>query len=140
MLTVTVSAWVVVSLVGGAPSSAKEGTTQTELNEQSCARYKYSDAELNKVYREVLELKQADANLLGRLKAAQWAWMKFRDARLGELFPDTSPARAYGSMYPSCRCGELEELTRARIAQLREWLDAKEDICAGSRTPSGPEP
>lgn len=48
-------------------------------------------------------------------------------------FPEPEPG-SYGSSYPMCVSAYKAELTRARIRELRRWLDGIDegDICGGS--------
>lgn len=108
--------------------------TQADLNDQACAAYKQADAKLNAVYKQILGKYKADATFIASLRAAQHAWLAFRDAHLASVYPATDKQSAYGSIYPTCACGVLADLTQARTAQLQVWLKGSEegDTCAGS--------
>lgn len=120
-----------VVLLAAAPARAQ---TQADLNDQACGVYKQADVQLNAVYQQILAKYKADATFLVSLRAAQRAWLAFRDAHLESLYPDKDKRTAYGSIYPTCACGVLADLTHARTAQLQLWLDGGEegDTCAGS--------
>ena len=80
----------------------------------SCAdsAYHRADADLNRTYRRVLtRLSHADR---AKLRAAQRAWVRFRDAQC------TFEAAAYdgGSMQPMVESLCLESITRARERQV----------------------
>ena len=106
--------------------------TQAELNRDACATYKNADAEMNRTYKQVLDKYQLDNVFIEKLKTAQRAWIKFRDADLESLYPNTPSA--YGSINPMCRCIALAELTTERTKSLKRWIDGVEegDVCAGS--------
>lgn len=108
--------------------------TQAEMNEGACAKYSKSDAEMNAVYRQVLNNYNSDAVFIAKFKAAQRAWVAFRDAHLESLYPEPNKLQAYGSVNPVCRCGVLSELTAERTKQLKQWLNGAEegDVCSGS--------
>ena len=123
-------------LILAAACSATGGTvaqTQLELNQEACDEYKKADAELNKVYNQILREYQQDKVFVQKLKAAQRAWIAFRDAHLASLYPNPHPG-FYGSVNPMCRCLRLAEWTTERTKVLREWIEGIEegDICAGS--------
>lgn len=118
-----------VGLSAGAPAQA-----QDESERKSCDEYRRVDGELNRAYQIVLEKYKADALFVEKLRAAQRAWLAFRDAQVEARFPARDPRRAYGSAYGMCRCEELTELTRQRTDQLLDWSRGREagDVCAGS--------
>ena len=97
---------------------------------------KEADDELNRVYRLVLAKFANDKVFIGKFKAAQRAWLVFRDAQLAALYSDTDPTITYGSSHLMCYANEKADLTMARTKQLREWLDDQVDgdICASSIT------
>ena len=88
--------------------------SQHEMNRQAEADFEKADAELNRVYKKTLS--DLDAEGQKKLKAAQRAWIAFRDTQAE--FDADSEARG-GSMYPMIYYGGLARLTRERIKQLR---------------------
>jgi len=88
---------------------------QHTMNRQAEANFEKADAELNKTYRRFLaDLKDPEAQ--AKLKAAQRAWIAFRDAQAE--FEADQDARG-GSMYPMLFYANCADLTRERIKQLR---------------------
>ena len=121
----------IVFVAVGPRSSAQ---TQSEMNAGACEKFAAADAELNRIYQQVLVSKSKDANFVTVLRGAQAAWIAFRDAHVKSVFPDPDP-RTYGSVYPMCRCNVLEQITRERLKELRRlWIDGLEegDVCCGS--------
>lgn len=108
--------------------------TQGEMNEDACAKHKKGDTEMNAVYRQVLTKYKSETVFLVKFKAAQRAWVAFRDAHLESLYPEANKLPAYGSVNPMCRCSVLTELTAERTKQLKQWLNGAEegDVCSGS--------
>lgn len=107
--------------------------TQTEMNTAACTARDASDRALNTAYRGALAAAPTD---LGRrrLRDAQRAWVRFRDAEVAALFPlapGANPRTEYGSIYDLRVCGEQARLTDARTAQLREHAR-----CAGGGDPT----
>ncbi len=107
---------------------------QTSTNQNICSRYKSTDAEMNKVYQQILSEYKQDSVFLQKMKTAQRAWLAFRDAHLDSLYPAENKLRAYGSVNSDCRCLALEELTAKRISELKKWTSGlpKGEVCAGS--------
>jgi uncharacterized protein YecT (DUF1311 family) len=117
-------------------------TAMTQYAMNTCARRELdkADRELSRIYRELQIRYRDDADFIGRLKIAQQAWLKFRDAQLAMKFP---PHRGepyyYGSVLPMCDGLYLQQLTSDRIAMLKEWLTGSDDgdVCAGSLKSAG---
>ena len=108
--------------------------TQLQMTDEACQKFKKADAELNRVYQQILSANARDANFTKAFREAQRAWISFRDAQVKAIYPDPSP-NAYGSINPMCRCGVLEEITTQRANELkRRWIDGSEegDACVGS--------
>jgi len=90
--------------------------SQSQMNRDAQDSYKKSDAELNKVYKQLISIiskEQKDA-----LIDAQLAWIKFRDANSACW---ASPNKG-GSIYPLIYFGRMKEMTEARTAELRELI------------------
>lgn len=96
-----------------------DGPTQREINSQADRRRAMADRELNQVYTRLMA--QASPDGAKRLRAAQRAWIAFRDldcaARAGSRG---------GSFYPTSLSLCLEEVTDARTKALRAELDCAE--------------
>jgi len=107
--------------------------TQLDLNDQANASYKKVDKELNTVYQQIMTEYKSDTEFIKNLKATQRIWIKFRDSELLMKYPEREFGY-YGSMHSVCVSDYLEELTKARIKTLKQWLDGAEegDPCSGS--------
>lgn len=108
--------------------------TQADLNRDACAAYEKADAQMNSVYRQILNQYKTEAVFIAKLKTAQRAWVAFRDAHLESVYPEPNKLAAYGSVNPMCRCKVLAELTADRTKALKKWLDGIDegDVCSGS--------
>jgi len=89
--------------------------SQAEMNQEAAANFKKADAELNRTYSMLLA--SLDDEARAKLKAAQRAWVVFRDAE-AEYQMDAE-ARG-GSMASMIYEGTRARLTKQRIAQLKE--------------------
>ena len=105
----------VVAPQGGKHPCENAGS-QFEATECSAREYKRADAELNRVYQQVLE--QEDKDGQARLKTAQLAWIKFRDTECeyesGEYIG--------GTIRPMVENFCLTSVTNDRTNQLKEIL------------------
>ena len=110
--------------------------TQAEMNKEAAINYKKADAELNKVYQQIMKEYADDPTFLDALRSSQRNWITFRDSELKMKYPDREPGW-YGSIQPMCDSYYLAELTNERTAKLRAWLTGTEegDVCAGTVRP-----
>jgi uncharacterized protein YecT (DUF1311 family) len=108
--------------------------TQSRMNQDACRKYQETDAEMNKVYQQVLTEYKKDTAFIQKLKTAQRLWVAFRNAHVESLYPKQNKLAAYGSTHPTCRCLALTEITAARIEALKRWIIGGEegDTCSGS--------
>lgn len=104
------------------------------MNRDACDKYKKVDAKLNDIYRQILNDYREDKIFIEKLKAAQRAWLVFRDAHLASIYPAADARLQYGSVNPICQCIMLEGLTQERAKMLQQWIDGtmEGDVCAGS--------
>jgi uncharacterized protein YecT (DUF1311 family) len=105
----------------GGQHPCEQAGTQYEATQCAGREYKQADAELNKVYQQVL--KQEDKNGQARLKAAQLSWLKFRDTECEYEAGDYMG----GTMRPMVAAFCLAAVTNERTKQLKEILRAKAD-------------
>lgn len=116
------------------PNCYDKAQTQSELNSCASDEYTRTDTELNRLYKEILQKYKDDPKFIAKFREAQRVWLKYRDAEFEAKFPHMDEARYYGSIFPMCAAQYRAELTRERIAKLREWLNGTEegDACSGS--------
>jgi uncharacterized protein YecT (DUF1311 family) len=132
MQKIVVLVWVLVC-----SWSHTQAQTQAQQNATTCQEWEQADKKLNVLYKQVQTLYASNPVFLKAFKASQVAWLKFRDAQEEALYP-TQPGQpkrvTYGSVYPSCNCAVLTDLTTARNRQLQLWVDGIEegDVCSGS--------
>ena len=123
---------VALSFAGVQASSSENSQTQLQMNEASCAEYKQTDREMNRVYLKIVSDYRGDPVFIKALKKAQLAWLHYRDAHVDSIFPGA--ASQYGSVSTMCRCGSLSEITKERTQTLNRRLEGIEegDVRAGS--------
>ncbi len=112
-----------------ADDSCASANTQTELNQCAAQAYQAADDELNAVYQTVVSRLEDNSASLEKLRAAQRAWIGFRDAECAF----ESSAVEGGSAQPMVRNGCLETLTAERTEQLREHASCEEGDLSCSR-------
>ena len=89
---------------------------QHELNRCAARARDRADAELNKLYQQLM--KDAGVTERAKLRAAQLAWIKFRDAHCDY----ESVGNTGGSIYPMVVSFCLARVTTARVKQFQEIL------------------
>lgn len=108
--------------------------TQLEMNAEAHHELKLSEQTMDSVFRAVVEKYDDSPEFISRLKKAQEAWTRYRDAHLESMYPGKNKRVTYGSVYPLCASNLLVQLNNQRTEQLKKWLDGIEegDVCAGS--------
>lgn len=120
------------------PCSAK-AKTQGELDDCAAEEFKQADAELNRVYKQLLAKSSEDRPFAQKLRRAQRAWIVYRDAHIDSRYPERC---RYGSVHTMCYFHALRQITEQRIKSLREIFEDR-DICAsyiGEVEPCGTQP
>jgi uncharacterized protein YecT (DUF1311 family) len=129
---------VLVSLLSGEQSNKrtfsdcdKSAKTQADLTECAGNDLKSADDELNATYQQLLKKAAGDPFALRKIKAAQRAWVAFRDAQIEAFYPAEDKQKEYGTVFPMCADLRLADLTRERTKMLKETLNSVEgDVCA----------
>jgi uncharacterized protein YecT (DUF1311 family) len=96
--------------------------TQAEMNACASAEAARADKELNRVYGQVLSKAGASSEAGAKVKAAERAWLTYRDAYLDATFPAKDKATEYGSMYPLDAALLRAKLTQQQIIALQDLL------------------
>jgi uncharacterized protein YecT (DUF1311 family) len=122
--------WMVIVSV----STGSTDHTLITTGQEGCQAYKQSDAELNRVYLQILNDYKQDTVFTDKLRAAQRTWIAFRDAHVESLYPAKDKNARYGSIYSMCQCLALKELTDHRVSELKKWIEGvpEGESCAGS--------
>lgn len=99
--------------------------TQSEMNICAKKEFAQADKELNDAYKSLIKKESDDALFIGKLKVAQNAWLKFRDAEIEARFscPETDVQICWGTMYYMLMLSRKAALTRERTAHLRQILN-----------------
>jgi uncharacterized protein YecT (DUF1311 family) len=96
--------------------------TQLEINQCRAQEYQKADAKLNEAYKPLLAALDDEHQVL--LKAAQRAWLAFRDA---ECQLQASQAM-HGSLESFLQSTCLQALTEARIKDLKDLRETLHDF------------
>lgn len=96
--------------------------TQVMMNECANEAFKKSDSELNAIYKQINQRLKGDGDKTKMLIAAQREWVAYRDAECKFSASGVSG----GSVYPSVYAGCLDNLTKARIGDLKNYAACRE--------------
>jgi len=94
--------------------------TQLEMNVTANAKYKKADAELNKVYKQLMAI--LDQNEKPLLIQAEKDWVKYRDSHCKFEASQYEGGSIQPLIYSTC----LEELTRKRIAEIKASIKERD--------------
>ena len=98
----------------GVQTQAGRRQTQLEMNQEAHRNFEKADKDLNLVYSKLS--KALDAKRRAKLKEAQRAWLKFRDAESAFWASEMEG----GSAYPMLYSGTQANLTKKRTKELKE--------------------
>lgn len=109
-------------------------STQAGMDASANTGFAAADRQLNKVYQEVLKKHAGDTEFTTRFRAAEKAWLAFRDAEVAAHYPARDALTEYGTAYPMCVADLKTRLTLQRIKELQAWVNGAQegDVCAGS--------
>jgi uncharacterized protein YecT (DUF1311 family) len=93
------------------------------MNRCASEEAKRADDELNATYRTLLSKAAAQPEAVAKIKAAERAWVAYRDAYIDAMFPAKNKQAEYGSAYPMLVNLIRAKLTRQQIAALKDLLD-----------------
>ncbi len=117
-------------------SCMDKAKTQFDMNQCARREFEKADKELNRLYQAILTEYADDKLFIEKFKAAQRAWIRFRDSEMEALFPvqNKNEVYNYGGVYPMCCSIWMENLTQDRIEQLKKWSGKIDegDVCSGS--------
>jgi uncharacterized protein YecT (DUF1311 family) len=118
----------VISFACSAQDSAEYRACSDKANTQSemtaCASDEAArvDAKLNTTYRALLARVASQPEALAKIKAAQRAWIAYRDAFIEATYPAKDKATEYGSIYPLDVALLRARLTQRQVAALEDML------------------
>lgn len=101
-------------------SPCAEAGTQYEMNQCAHKEFTTADAELNKVYAQLVS--KLDVKRRARLKESELAWIKYRDANCEY----ESSEYEGGTMRPMVHSFCLARMTAARTGELKDQIELLE--------------
>jgi uncharacterized protein YecT (DUF1311 family) len=74
--------------------------TQSELNKCASEEAARADLELNASYKQLLTKLAGDSLAIAKVREAEKAWLRYRDAYIEAIYPAQDKQLAYGTEYP----------------------------------------
>lgn len=100
----------------------QKAITQLAINTCAGDAALRADSELNDVYRQLLSKAENEPGAIVKVRAAERAWIQYRDSYLEAMFPAKDKQASYGSEYPMSYAEVREGLTREHTRALRELI------------------
>ncbi|MGE5569745.1 MAG: lysozyme inhibitor LprI family protein [Rhodospirillales bacterium] len=108
--------------------------SQAELNKCAEEEVMRADEAMNRAYEALLAKAAKNPVAVKKIKAAQQAWLAFREAHLEAVFPAEDKQAAYGAVQPMCASLLRAELAWERAKVLESMANPEEgDVCSGQR-------
>ena len=121
-----------VSLLASLPAFAQDSAQYRACNEKAkvqaemnaCASDEAArvEAELNRVYQKLLSQVASQPEATAKIKAAERAWIAYRDAYMDAMYPAKDKQAEYGSIYPMEADLLRAKLTQRQVTALKELL------------------
>jgi uncharacterized protein YecT (DUF1311 family) len=99
-----------------------KANTQSEMTACASDEAARVDAKLNTIYRALLAKVASQPEALAKIKAAQRAWIAYREAYIEATYPAKDKAAEYGSVYPLEVALLRAKLTQRQLAALEDML------------------
>ncbi len=116
------AALTVATLPAAHAAGCDDAQDQATMTECAAKSLKASDAELNKLYKEIRGRLADDADTRKLLVSAQRAWIAYRDAECNF----SASGVAGGSIYPMMQAMCLDTLTQRRVEDFKQYLNCEE--------------
>lgn len=94
-----------------------------------------AESTLDRLYNQLLQEYEDDAEFIRWLTASQELWRELRDANMYMRFPHKDDeGMPYGTAFSDCYNSIMTDLTNERISFLNQWAEGIEegDVCTGS--------
>ena len=101
---------------------SEKANTQVEMNACAGAEAKRVDAKLNSTYRALLAKVESQPEAVAKIKAAERAWVTYREAYIDATYPAKDKATEYGSIYPLDVALLRAKLTQRQVTALEEMV------------------
>ncbi len=106
---------------------SEKAKAQTEINRCASDEAARVDTELNELYRKLLSQAASQEAAVEKIKAAERAWIAYRDAYVDAMYPAKNKQAEYGSIYPTEAALLRAKLTQRQVTALKELIQQYSD-------------
>ena len=99
-----------------------KANTQAAMNACAGDEASRADNELNEVYRTLVTKSASQPEAVAKIKAAERAWLAYRDAYMDAMYRAKDKQAEYGSIYPLEANLLRAKLTREQTSALKDLL------------------
>lgn len=103
-------------------SCLAEANTQTQMDVCTASELKSADSALNASYRKLLSEVAGNKLAISNIRAAERAWVAYRDAYMNAMYPAKDKQAEYGSIYPMESSLLRAKLTRRHLDELNDLI------------------
>lgn len=115
-------------------STAVSAQDQMQLSNMAAGDLRSADKALNTTYQQVLKKYAVNSQFITKLKQAELAWIKFRDAYTDSVFPEAKAnPDYYGSAFDMCWSATIGQQTTQRTNDLTRLLGGTPAIIADTK-------
>ncbi|MEO7028175.1 MAG: lysozyme inhibitor LprI family protein [Acidobacteriaceae bacterium] len=100
----------------------EKANSQFEIHVCASDEAARADADLNRIYRKLLLLAAKKHGAVAKVKAAQRAWIVYRDSYIDAMYPANDKQAEYGSFFTTDVNNLSAKLTYQQIAALKEMV------------------
>jgi uncharacterized protein YecT (DUF1311 family) len=101
----------------------EKAKTQMEMNVCASQEAAHADAQLNDIYKKLLSKVSGQPEAIAKIKAAEKAWITYRDAYMEAMYPAKDKQFEYGSIYPMEADLLFAKLTYRQVTALKELIE-----------------
>lgn len=106
----------------GQTSCFEKANTQAAMTACASEEARLADDHLNEIYQKLLSSAGSRLDYIAKLKAAEIAWIAYRDAYMEAMYPAKNKQGEYGSIYPMEANLLRARLTLQQISALNDLL------------------
>lgn len=100
----------------------EKAKTQAEMNTCASQEAGRIDVQLNDEYHKLLSKVASQPEAVAKIKAAERAWIAYRDAYIEAMYPAKNKQAEYGTIYPMEADLLRAKLTQQHLTALKELL------------------
>ena len=106
----------------------EKADNQTAMHYCANEEARRAEMELGEIYKKLLAAAGSQSVSVAKIRATEEAWIRYRDAYIEAMYPESDKQAAYGSSFPTEADLLWAKLTYRQIDALREMLKQYEPL------------